>query len=102
MSKNSIQSAPCQTAVKRSLSTKNRLISKINKEFGLNIPLDYPAKTHQKAYKSQGGFCWYFKGSNTDINRYGSSFSMSELIKAKKLELFEDFGNTYEILPVYR
>jgi hypothetical protein len=70
--------------VRRRLSIKNRLIERLNEQFGLNIPYDYIARTHQRKFSDSGGHNWYFNGKDIMINKYGSCYTMSELLKYKK------------------
>jgi hypothetical protein len=80
-------------------SVKNRLIDKLNKQFSLNIPYNYEARTHQRKYADSGGHNWYFNGDDLSINAYGSCLTMTELLKYDKYTLFEEVGH-YEIIPV--
>lgn len=70
----------------------------MNVEFGLNIPIDTPIKSHRKGFKDCGGHSWWFDSRDMDISKYGSSYTMTELLKHKNWILFEE-GQFVEVLP---
>ena len=65
------------------MTQKQKIITRINKQCGLNIPLDYPIRTHQRKFADSGGFNWYLNGDNMEYNRYGGCISITKLLKWK-------------------
>lgn len=100
-------------------TVKERVIKRLNKGFGFNIPQDARWHTHERGFRANGGLSWYF----TDIRlghlqNCGSMSPATECLKWEKwcinpddAEIFEFFecnrelceardylieGNTYE------
>ena len=80
------------------MTKKNKLIDRINNQFKTEIPKDYPIRSHQRKLADSGGFNWYFNGENREYNAYGSCFTITELLKHKEYELFEE-GSFIELIP---
>lgn len=91
-----------------SITPRCRLIRKLNKYFKNDakwniIPEDYPIRSHQKRFIDCGGQRWYFKSNNDTIEKYGkhlcllidsigSSSTVKEVLKFKKIIFFEENG----------
>ena len=80
------------------MTKREKIISRINKELELNIPLETPIKSHRRKFNDCGGHSWWFDSDDIDVNKYGSSFTITELLKYEKLCLFKE-GSYWEILP---
>ena len=65
------------------MTQKQKIIDRINKQFNLNIPLDYPIRTHQIKFADSGGYNWYLNGNDIEYNRYGGCISITKLLKWK-------------------
>lgn len=59
------------------------MIQRINKQFGLDIPLDYPIRTHQRKFRDCGGFNWMLCGKNWEYNRFGGCETITKMLKHK-------------------
>ena len=46
------------------MTQKQKIIDRINKQFNLNIPLDYPIRTRQRKFADSGGYNWYLNGND--------------------------------------
>lgn len=63
------------------MTTKEKIINRLNKGFGFNIPKDAKWLTHQRAYRECGGLSWYF--SDVRLNGWencGASESATECL----------------------
>jgi hypothetical protein len=65
------------------MTQKQKIIDRINKQFNLNIPLDYPIRTHQRKFADSGEYNWYLNGNDIEYNRYGGCISITKLLKWK-------------------
>lgn len=75
------------------MTQKQQIIARINKQFGLKIPLDYPIKTHQRKFSDSGGFNWYLAGGDIDYNKYGGCIPITRLLKWKgDFAVYEESG----------
>lgn len=82
------------------MTLKQKMISRINKQFGLHIPIDYPIKTHQgRKFKDSGSFNWYLCGDNLEYNRFGACEPLYKMLQWKgDYVVFEE--NMYkELIP---
>lgn len=71
--------------IKRGSGIAFKLINRLNKELNMNIPIDTKIEQINPTQKqlSMGSFKWCFEGN---FSRYGSTLSISELLRAEKLE----------------
>lgn len=54
------------------MTVKEKIIKRLNKGFGFDIPLDAKWKTHEaKGYfiRSQGAFSWYFADERISLDQ---------------------------------
>jgi len=73
---------------------KKEIIKRINKQFNLEIPLDYPIVTHQTKFADSGGHRWYLKGDNVEFNVFGGCSTLTETLKHKgDFQTFKEAGN---------
>jgi hypothetical protein len=78
---------------------KIEIIKRINKQFDLEIPLDYPIVTHQTKFADSGGHKWYLKGDNRAFNVFGGCSTLTETLKHKgDFQIFREAGNI-ELIP---
>ena len=81
------------------MTVKEKIIKRLNKGFGLDIPLDAQWKTHDARgyYRSAGAHSWYFVDTRLPLHhQFGSAYSATECLKWKRwlidmseLEIFE-------------
>ena len=74
-----------------SKTTKDRIIARLNKGFGFNIPNDARWHTHERAFRDAGGMSWYF----TDLRlshreNCGAAVPATECLKWNKWVIDED------------
>ena len=71
---------------KPSISQSDKLISRLNKELGLDIPLGMNIRqlNPSQAQLARGSFKWTFDGI---WSKYGSTLSIRELLRAKSFEI---------------
>ena len=74
------------------MTSKQKMIKIINREFNKNIPIDYPIKTHQgRKFKDCGAFNWYLKGGNFEYDRIGGCEPLKKMVKHKgKFSIYEE------------
>lgn len=78
---------------------KQEIIKRINKQFDLDIPLDYPIVTHQTKFADSGGHRWYLCGGNQEFDVFGGCSTLTETLKHKgDFETFIEAG-TIELIP---
>lgn len=78
---------------------KKDIIKRINKQFNLEIPLDYPIVTHQRKFADSGGHRWYLKGDNVEFNVFGGCSTLTDTLKHKgDFQIFREAGNI-ELIP---
>lgn len=72
--------------LKRHLNIVNKLIIRLNNELNMDIPLNTTITQINPTKKqlSMGSFKWVFDGN---FSRYGSTVSISELLRAGQLEV---------------
>jgi hypothetical protein len=79
---------------KKNGKLKQEIIKRINNQFNLNIPLDYPIVTHQTKFADCGGHRWYLCGDIIEFNVYGGCSTLTETLKHKgDFGTFEEAGN---------
>ena len=78
------------------MTTKERIIKRLNKGFGFEIPLDAPYHHHGGRGLFVGCWSWAITEGLDDI---GSMHSMSECLKWKKWVLDEDTNEIFEYRP---
>ena len=69
------------------MTQKEKLIRRINKAFGFNIPLDAVWKTHQGrgCWGGMGAHKWYFCDIRLPLDQnVGSTETVSECLKMKR------------------
>lgn len=75
------------------MTSKEKLIERLNKGFGLEIKQDHPIKTHCNPRGYLGQWSWVFDGCVICPGfggNIGSCVSITELLKAPQLELEYD------------
>lgn len=85
-------------------TTKERVIKRLNKGFGFDIPLDAHWHTHERAFRDCGGMSWYFSDLRLGhLQNCGCAEPASECLKWKKwcidvenAEIYEFFENMRE------
>jgi hypothetical protein len=86
------------------MKPSEKLIQRIKTELGIDIPDGTIVKTlhtgrHQKA---AGAWSWSLYNSlftQSDMSRYGSSYTVAQCLKAKKLAISTRFTFAMEIYP---
>lgn len=83
-------------------TVKERVIDRLNKGFGLNIPYDAKWYTHQATgywARSKGAFSWYFSDIELPpvVNGIGSCDSATKVLSWKRWFIGED----KEIFPYF-
>lgn len=72
-------------------TTKERVIKRLNKGFGFDIPLDAKWHTHERAFRDCGGMSWYFTDIRlSHIENCGSADSATECLRWKKWYITDD------------
>lgn len=67
------------------MTLKEKLIKRLNKGFGFNIPNDAAWHTHERGFRDCGGRSWYFSDSRlSHLQNCGSAVSVTETLKWKK------------------
>lgn len=85
-------------------TVKERIIKRLNKGFGFDIPLDAHWHTHERAFRDCGGMSWYFSDLRLGhLENCGAADTASECLKWKKwcidteeAEIFEFFEHLRE------
>lgn len=85
---------------KKRKTVKDRVIDRLNKGFGLNIPYDVKWYTHQATgmwVRSQGAFSWYLSDLKLSpwVNGVGSCISATECLRWERWFI----GVNKEIFP---
>ena len=81
------------------MDVKERIIKRLNKGFGFDIPQDANWNTHERAFRDCGGMSWYFSDTRIGyLQNCGCAEPASECLKWKKWcidtensEIFEFF-----------
>lgn len=83
------------------MTTKERLVKKLNNYFNWNIPLDIKVVSHQRRNRDCGAYSWYFIPpiDSASWGQLGSSLSMTELLKHDEFELYRMADFMYDITP---
>lgn len=76
-------------------TVKERIIDRLKKGFGYDIPYDVEWRTHQATghwVRSQGAWSWYFNDIRLplNINDIGSSFSATTVLSWKRWVIMGD------------
>lgn len=66
------------------MTTKEKIIRRLNKGFGFNIPIDANWKTHERAFRNIGGLSWYISDIRCMYSNYGAAVSATETLKWKR------------------
>lgn len=84
------------------MKISERLIDRINKEFGIDIPPSEKPRRLRQGWNARaaGAWSWAVGGTPSFGNSYGSQNSMQEVLKAKYITLFREFGSDISILIV--
>ena len=78
------------------MTTKEKIITRLNKAFGWEIPLDAPYMHHQKERWGSGCFSWSVARGSTDV---GSSCSMTECLKWDRWIYSKSLHEIFEYIP---
>ena len=84
------------------MTVKEKIINRLNKGFGFNIPLDATWKTHDARgyYRSAGAQSWYFTDSRIPLqNLVGSADSATECLKWKRWIIDKSEREIFEYVP---
>lgn len=86
----------------RPKTISQKLKERIVKEFSIDIPdNEMPRRLfHGHHQRSMGAWSWCIGGNLNWNPSYGSSYSMSEILKAKHLITFQEHGFEISFLPV--
>lgn len=85
------------------MTPKERIIKRLNKGFGFNIPLDAKWCTHERAFRDCGGFSWYFSDLRlSHLQNCGSSEPVSEVLKWEKLYIDVEEAEIYQFFESIR
>lgn len=58
------------------MTTKEKIIRRLNKGFGFDIPIDANWKTHERAFRNCGGLSWYISDIRCLHGNYGADDCM--------------------------
>jgi len=78
------------------MTLREKIIKRLNKTCGYDIPLDTKWTCRQRKYRSAGGFSWCL----LDIAGTGSCEPASEVLKWKRWVISKD-GEIFEWCPQY-
>lgn len=88
------------------MTIKEKIIKRLNRGFGFDIPLDANWHTHERAFRSSGNLSWYISDIRCLHRDYGAAVSATEALKWKRwvinlelkeiFEYFEDQRKYYE------
>jgi hypothetical protein len=83
------------------MKISDKIIERINKEFGLDIPKSQRPRRlyHGHWQRSEGAWSWCVGGNLEFQMCYGSQFTMKELLKEKYIILFREHGSDVAIIP---
>ncbi len=84
------------------MTPKVKLIKRLNEQFGWNIPSNIRIKSHQKKFSDCGSYSWVFASYQEKLfhwNSYGSTLTITELLKYQRYELHQLSALMYEITP---
>jgi hypothetical protein len=82
------------------LKPSQKLINRIKKELGLDLPEDTEIRRTRAGswQKSGGALSWFlYAKSDAQISNYGSTETVGELLKAKELEISGYSTGLFEI-----
>jgi len=72
-------------------TVKDKIITRLNKGFGFEIPCDARWHTHERAFRDAGGMSWYFCDNRlSHRENCGASVSATEVLQWKKWVIDED------------
>lgn len=75
------------------MTTKEKIIKRLNNGFGYNIPNDAPYCHHQATFCGDGRFSWSISAGAHDI---GSTASMKECLSWERWVLDMELGEIFE------
>lgn len=74
------------------MNTKEKIIARLNKGFGLNLPSDTNWVCRQRKYKDIGGFSWCLNC----VDNIGSAEPATEVLKWKRWVIEPNTGEIFE------
>ena len=77
------------------MKVSEKLKTRLEKDFGI-IATDFKRTYAGYNQREEGAWRWAARAGRYDI---GSSYPMDYIVKCKKLEIYNNFGD-YEIIPV--
>ena len=84
------------------MTTKEKIIKRLNKGFDFIIPLDANWHTHERAGKSCGCLSWYFSDIRCMYDNYGAAVSATEALKWKRWVIDKDTHEIFEYVESER
>ena len=84
------------------MTTKEKIIKRLNKGFGFDIPIDASWKTHDARgyYRSAGAQSWYFTDHRVPLHELvGSAASATECLKWKRWIIVKSEREIFEYVP---
>ena len=75
------------------MTTKEKIVSRLNRAFGLNIPLGCPCYHHGGRGMFTGGFSWSVSSGCLDV---GSSYAMTKCLRWKRWIYDMDMNEIFE------
>jgi len=84
------------------MTSKEKIIARLNKAFDLNIKPDHPIKTHCNPRGYMGQWSWSFFGTvfgNNFSGNIGSYVPIGVLLKSKQLVMIDDGCADYTVYP---
>ena len=84
------------------MTVREKIIKRLNKGFGFEIPIDAKWKTHDARcyYRSAGAQSWYFADSRVALQELvGSSYPATECLKWKRWIIDRSEREIFEYVP---
>ena len=79
------------------MTTKEKIIKRLNDGFGFSIPLDARWKTHERKYRDEGGMSWYFSDTRVyPSQNVGSADTVTECLSYDRWVIDQDEREIYE------
>ena len=79
------------------MTKKEKIISRLNKGFGFDFPMDVNIKTHQgREHRSEGSHSWYIADIRYAFNNFGCADSMTTCLKWKRWLISKDLNEIFE------